>query len=498
MNPGENLDPPSQPVLTFQQNQIFVKLLELDFDPDLCFTLLKIYPEDITFTDFLNRFISDENGSFNHIFIGSTETPHLCQICHGVQSTHEKSPLEEEEKLSKIYKTESSSSEDKKSQRSDEIKSMIFRSRIRVQCKICLEGVPDQYLLKINNVNHEICIDCLKSYITNEILRGKLFPLKCPHCHIPILDLSLIKQLVDKTTFVKYQRLMLNFALASRKDLLYCPGCFKVILISDCKTEKYLDYKSKNEKISLICPSSSCSVRICSICYREEHYPTVCELMAEKELKEFSLTTDVQRCINCQAYVEKIKGCNHMTCFCGYEFCWLCNGAYTVYHYNSGYYDANMICPFKRKTEDMLKLGEETTPKNIVNLINQSTRENIDLREKDMPALDSLNQVEFERKEKKQKNEKIKWCIFLIPCLPFMLIICPIYFFLKDVTMSAFWRKKLRKKNSFLKGTIMIFLFLIGLLFLPILCIFLVMKFCTNLKFRNEEPRSPLLLEDIP
>ena len=36
-------------------------------------------------------------------------------------------------------------------------------------------------------------------------------------------------------------------------------------------------------------------------------------------------------------YTEKNEGCNHMTCVsCKYQWCWLCEGAYTYGHYDSG------------------------------------------------------------------------------------------------------------------------------------------------------------------
>ena len=42
----------------------------------------------------------------------------------------------------------------------------------------------------------------------------------------------------------------------------------------------------------------------------------------------------MQYCPKCRIRVEKIDGCNHMTCYlCNYEWCWLCRGTYDELHF---------------------------------------------------------------------------------------------------------------------------------------------------------------------
>lgn len=35
-----------------------------------------------------------------------------------------------------------------------------------------------------------------------------------------------------------------------------------------------------------------------------------------------------KQCPNCRFWVEKNEGCDHMTCRCKYEFCYVCGGKY--------------------------------------------------------------------------------------------------------------------------------------------------------------------------
>ena len=76
-----------------------------------------------------------------------------------------------------------------------------------------------------------------------------------------------------------------------------------------------------------------CAEDYCLDCRIEYHVDKACiEFKAERvnnqdeselidKLKnEFKL----KQCIKCKFWVEKNEGCNHMTCRCKNEFCWLC------------------------------------------------------------------------------------------------------------------------------------------------------------------------------
>ena len=502
-NNSSNFEYPNKNyALTFNQNQIFLKLLDLGFEPETSLILIRTYPADITFTDFLNRFISDENGIFNHVFIPGDEKPLLCAICQNEQSKHEQIEKEEEEKISAIYKSETNSSEEKKSERSSEIKSLLNRSKLLTDCKICYQRVPDQYIFKIDLINHEICIDCLKNHIITEIQKGKLFPLKCPHCDNTNLTLSAIKQFVDQTTFLKYQRLVVNYAIASKKDFLYCPGCYKVLSKQECETEKRINFQESTEFSIIIC--NFCSIDICGTCYRKQHYPTKCEALAEKELMFFGRTTDVQKCPNCQAYVEKIKGCNHMTCICQYEFCWLCNGKYTEQHYNgeNSNIDPSILCPFKRKNKDILNMNNREISSPKLNLNENSTfenQENHNNNNENYPD-QSLAHDAFMRIENQRKKERNKWiCIISmgILFLPFLLIIIPVYLFIKDITMSQCWNSNFRNGNCLIQIIVLLFPLIIGICLLPFLWVIMIFKFCKNPTLKQRTNKEALIEKDM-
>uniref|UniRef100_A0AC35UAP7 RBR-type E3 ubiquitin transferase n=1 Tax=Rhabditophanes sp. KR3021 TaxID=114890 RepID=A0AC35UAP7_9BILA len=79
-----------------------------------------------------------------------------------------------------------------------------------------------------------------------------------------------------------------------------------------------------------------CSNRFCCDCGEFYHFPLTCELLKifrkydDKETKDELATLNLllqstRDCPSCEFTIEKISGCNHITCRkCRHEFCWLC------------------------------------------------------------------------------------------------------------------------------------------------------------------------------
>jgi E3 ubiquitin-protein ligase RNF19A len=134
-------------------------------------------------------------------------------------------------------------------------------------------------------------------------------------------DEELIKKYVNAEIFNKFQRYVENQKVLLNPMLRFCPNCPSGII----KLNNENDPKAT-------CPE--CKAEVCTKCNRRFHNKTSCQAVMEGELKNWTNKKEVQRCPKCKILVEKVEGCNHMTCFvCRYEFCWLCRGAYTSVHF---------------------------------------------------------------------------------------------------------------------------------------------------------------------
>lgn len=78
-----------------------------------------------------------------------------------------------------------------------------------------------------------------------------------------------------------------------------------------------------------------CGYEMCFRCGSQWHGKETCEQHMDAAYEEWAKGQEVQLCPRCKLRIEKINGCNHITCsVCRYEWCWLCRGAYTPSHFS--------------------------------------------------------------------------------------------------------------------------------------------------------------------
>lgn len=76
---------------------------------------------------------------------------------------------------------------------------------------------------------------------------------------------------------------------------------------------------------------------MCFRCNRPKHKLfQKCNSQIDPQFDQWAKEKNVKFCKVCFAKLEKISGCNHITCsYCKYEFCWLCERPYNgLSHYN--------------------------------------------------------------------------------------------------------------------------------------------------------------------
>lgn len=104
------------------------------------------------------------------------------------------------------------------------------------------------------------------------------------------------------------------------------------MICSNLKCQEWIKAEKASQK-DLKC--MKCKQVSCFNCKQPIHKGKACEKdMTVDEFIDGLGKKDYKKCPKCNYKIFKDGGCNHMTCKCGYEWCWLCSQKYTPAHYS--------------------------------------------------------------------------------------------------------------------------------------------------------------------
>jgi hypothetical protein len=202
------------------------------------------------------------------------------------------------------------------------------------ECPICCEdAVPASELFIFAECSHQYCRECLQGYFNNCINDGKVLDITCPApgCTSAV-EYHHVRGVVTEEIFNKYEEFAFIAALNADPSVKWCPkpGCGNA-LIGD----------PDNPRCQ--CTSPECRYEFCFLCSEPWHADATCDEYQQWKVdngltdSKFSnwAKKNTKKCPKCKTMIEKIAGCNHMTCTnCRFEFCWLCGGKYTSNHFD--------------------------------------------------------------------------------------------------------------------------------------------------------------------
>lgn len=186
-------------------------------------------------------------------------------------------------------------------------------------CPICYDHTLGPVQL---GCGHTYCSACLRHFITSahEI---NVFPLRCvgddSRCNTPI-SIPIIQQFLTPAALNRLLEAAFAFYISQR------PMEFRFCKTPDC-SQIYRSTPADTVAVTLRCPS--CSSEVCSAC-DDGHEGLTCNEYQTRRLEERVDTwiTEqggfVKRCPQCRVPIEKVEGCNRMTCRCGAHICWNC------------------------------------------------------------------------------------------------------------------------------------------------------------------------------
>ncbi|KAL0776257.1 hypothetical protein CaCOL14_007544 [Colletotrichum acutatum] len=185
-----------------------------------------------------------------------------------------------------------------------------------ITCDSCTNTYPSTTAAHLP-CNHSYCRDCLRTLFQLSLTDESLFPPRCCRQPIPVNDNN-IRAFLPSRLLGSFRAKELEL---STPDRTYChrPTC-----------SRFIPKEFTRGDIGT-CPA--CRHETCLMCKGAGHGAQDCTQDTQTQaLLEVAAANGWQRCFGCRRIVELDHGCNHMTCPCGAQFCYLCGERWKTCH----------------------------------------------------------------------------------------------------------------------------------------------------------------------
>lgn len=177
-----------------------------------------------------------------------------------------------------------------------------------VECVSCLDDFPSKKMIKVPC--HSYCQDCFIRLISAAVQNEQQWPPKCCLNAIPVKTILRVIPADLRKTFQDRSQEW-DIPVSNR---VYCgqQGCSLWV---------------KPVNISARAREGVCADKhtTCTVCRGPGHKGKECEQDPDMELTNTLAEEEGwKRCFNCNALVEHREACQHMTCRCGTQFCYVC------------------------------------------------------------------------------------------------------------------------------------------------------------------------------
>ncbi|KAF3545536.1 hypothetical protein DY000_02004187 [Brassica cretica] len=238
-------------------------------------------------------------------------------------------------------------------------------------CMICMdEKSPSDIFRGTTSCTHYYCTECTVRYVTTKI-EGNIAIINCPDVDCTrLLEPYTCRDIIPGDLFERWDKALCESLIVS-SEKVYCPCrdiipgdlferwdkalCESLIVSSeklycpfeDCSAMMVVDDDDDqgDEVTETECPS--CHRLFCARCKVTWHAGIGCEEFqrsgntrkknkrSDEEdamLIQMANKKHWRTCPSCKFYVEKIDGCVHMSCRCGFKFCYRCGATSSYSH----------------------------------------------------------------------------------------------------------------------------------------------------------------------
>jgi TRIAD3 protein (E3 ubiquitin-protein ligase RNF216) len=197
-----------------------------------------------------------------------------------------------------------------------------------VECAVCMGPVLREDLAHCTAGGCNICTSCACAVLLARFGKAK-YESNCAMdgCE-GFYPLPELQRLLPRDVFSSFVDQSRYSSLKGTKDPHWkeCPNCH------------HWTYMNSLDTVDFCCSNPRCSRLLCKRCWQPSHLPERCPVVleSEAEMKRFVTVkmndARYRLCPKCQLKILKTVGCNHLTCPCGTEFCYLCLATFAHNH----------------------------------------------------------------------------------------------------------------------------------------------------------------------
>ncbi|XP_065868791.1 E3 ubiquitin-protein ligase RSL1-like [Euphorbia lathyris] len=205
------------------------------------------------------------------------------------------------------------------------------KTYLRETCAICYNDTNVDQMFSVDGCLHRYCFACMKQHVEVKVLNG--MQASCPHegCKSEVSIDKCGKFLDPKLVEIMSQRK--KEASLSVTEKVYCPYTRCSALMSKSEVLEYTKAFYVGAEQSGARKCMKCYQFFCLNCKVAWHYNMTCHdykrryphaHTEDSMLDSLAKTKRWRQCVMCKHMVELAEGCYHITCRCGYEFCYTC------------------------------------------------------------------------------------------------------------------------------------------------------------------------------
>ncbi|THZ65993.1 hypothetical protein D6C85_08251 [Aureobasidium pullulans] len=176
-------------------------------------------------------------------------------------------------------------------------------------CEACNDYLPESETL-LAPCGDRYCAECLTMLFESAMNDESMYP---PRCCAQIIPLASVRSTITEELAVAFTEKAIEFDTVDRT---YCsdPNCATFIpadvILNDIAT------------------CGNCGMTTCAICKAASHLNDCPQDENIRALLQQAEEMQWQRCSECLRIVQRDTGCNHISCRCGAEFCYVCGEPY--------------------------------------------------------------------------------------------------------------------------------------------------------------------------